>query len=116
MSRSFVLAVYFILPPTPTTTIIFAAVMGFFWLGVSPLVAGSVVEMFGLRWQAMIQGFAFFSHQIGSFVGAFGGGWLFDKLGSYDVALQMGVGLGLFAGVSQILFALFYPPHKPQTA
>lgn len=113
VSRSFVLAAYFILPPTPMTTILFAAVMGFLWLGVSPLVAGSVVEMFGLRWQAMIQGFAFFSHQIGSFFGAFGGGWLYDRLGSYDLALQLGVGLGLFAGLAQIIFALYNPPQKP---
>jgi predicted MFS family arabinose efflux permease len=116
VSRSFVLAVYFIIPPTPTSTILFAAVMGFLWLGVSPLVAGSVVEMFGLRWQAMIQGIAFFSHQIGSFVGAFGGGWLFDMLGSYDMALQIGVGLGLFAGLAQIIFALYRPPEKPMPA
>ena len=116
VSRSFVLAAYFILPPTPTTTILFAAVMGFLWLGVSPLVAGSVVDMFGLRWQAMIQGFAFFIHQIGSFVGAFGGGWLFDLLGSYDLALQIGVGLGLSAGIGQIMFALYRPPEKPMPA
>ena len=56
------------------------------WLGVGPLVAGSVVEMFGLRWQAMIQGVAFMSHQVGSFVGALGGGLLFDALRFYDLA------------------------------
>jgi hypothetical protein len=59
ISRSIVLGWYFILPPTPATTLVFAALMGFLWLGVGPLVAGSVVEMFGLRWQAMIQGLAF---------------------------------------------------------
>ena len=82
---------YFILPPTPAGTLVFAAVMGFLWLGVGPLVAGSVAEMFGLRWQAMIQGLAFMSHQIGSFVGAFGGGVLFDALGSYDLAWRLAV-------------------------
>jgi len=115
-SRSVVVACYFILPPTPETTILFAALMGFLWLGVSPLVAGSVIEMFGLRWQAMLQGFAFFSHQLGSFLGAFGGGWLFDKFGSYDLALQIGVSLGLVAGIVQILFALYRPPVKPMPA
>lgn len=115
-SRSLVLAWYFILPPTPASTILFAAVMGFLWLGVSPLVAGSVIEMFGLRWQAMLQGFAFFSHQFGSFLGAFGGGWLFDKFGSYDVALQLGIGMGLTAGVIQIIFALMRPPSKTAAA
>ncbi|MBO6825571.1 MAG: MFS transporter [Sneathiella sp.] len=111
--RSIVLAWYFILPPTASTTILFAALMGFLWLGVSPLVAGSVIEMFGLRWQAMLQGFAFFSHQFGSFLGAFGGGWLFDKFGSYDVALQLGIGMGLTAGTIQIIFALIRPPRSP---
>ena len=69
--------------------------MGFLWLGVGPLISGAVVEMFGLRWQAMIQGIAFMSHQLGSFVGAFGGGLLFDALGSYDLAWRVGVCLGL---------------------
>jgi predicted MFS family arabinose efflux permease len=79
--------------------------MGFLWLGVGPLVAGSVVEMFGLRWQAMFQGIAFMSHQIGSFMGAFGGGLLFDRFGSYDLAWRLGVGMGLTAGVIQIVAA-----------
>ena len=48
--------------------------MGFLWMGVGPLVAGAVAEMFGLQWQAMIQGLAFMSHQLGSFLGAYGGG------------------------------------------
>ncbi|WP_169543187.1 MFS transporter [Sneathiella aquimaris] len=112
-ARSLVLAWYFILPPSPESTILFAALMGFLWLGVSPLVAGSVIEMFGLRWQAMIQGLAFFSHQFGSFLGAFGGGWLFSRFGSYDLALTIGISMGLSAGIIQILFALYKTPAKP---
>ncbi len=113
ISRSIVLGWYFMLPPTPATTLVFAAIMGFLWLGVGPLVAGSVVEMFGLRWQAMIQGLAFMSHQLGSFVGAFGGGLLFDALGSYDLAWRLGVGMGLFAGIVQVMFALRRPLTGP---
>lgn len=79
------------------------------------LVAGSVVEMFGLRWQAMIQGFAFMSHQLGSFVGAFGGGLLFEALGSYDLAWRLGVAMGLTAGAVQIAFALLRPPRLATT-
>jgi predicted MFS family arabinose efflux permease len=109
ISRSIVLGWYFMLPPTPATTLVFAALMGFLWLGVSPLVAGSVVEMFGLRWQAMIQGLAFMSHQLGSFLGAFGGGLLLDALGSYDLAWRLGVGMGLAAGIVQVMFALLRP-------
>src|SRR5204862_8359796 len=94
IARSAVLGWYFFLPPTPAGTLVFAAAMGFLWLGVGPLVAGSVAEMFGLRWQAMIQGVAFMSHQIGSFVGAFGGGIIFDALGSYDLAWRLAVAMG----------------------
>jgi predicted MFS family arabinose efflux permease len=111
-TRSLGLCVYFMLPPTPLSTLAFAAVMGFLWLGVGPLIAGSVVEMFGLRWQAMIQGIAFMSHQLGSFVGALGGGLLFDALGSYDLAWKLIVGMGLTAGVVQISFALARPVSR----
>jgi predicted MFS family arabinose efflux permease len=108
--RSVVLAGYFIVPPTPASTLVFAAIMGFLWLGVVPLVAGSVAEMFGVRWQAMLQGVAFFGHQLGSFAGALGGGLLYDALGSYELAWRIGVGLGLAAGVVQIVVALHRPP------
>lgn len=113
VTRSFVLAWYFIETPTAATTMIFASIMGFLWLGVGPLVAGSVVEMFGLRWQAMIQGIAFMSHQFGSFLGAFGGGWLFDLNGNYTLAWQLGVGMGLTAGIIQIAYALARPASAP---
>lgn len=113
IARSIVLACYFVMPPTPASTLVFASAMGFLWLGVGPLVAGSVVEMFGLRWQAMIQGVAFMSHQVGSFVGALGGGLLFDALGSYDLAWRLGVALGLTAGLVQVTFALMRPPPAP---
>ena len=113
-SRSVVLACYFALPPTPLGTVIFAALMGFLWLGVGPLIAGAVAEMFGLRWQAMIQGLAFMSHQVGSFVGAYGGGVIFDALGSYDLAWKLGVGMGLVAGLLQLIFAAPGPPKSPR--
>ena len=111
--RSLVLAWYFMLPPTPTTTLVFGALMGFLWLGVGPLVAGAVAEMFGLQWQAMIQGLAFMSHQIGSFVGAYGGGLIYDSLGSYNLAWRIGVAVGLAAGLIQIAFALIRPTAPP---
>ncbi len=111
--RSVVLAGYFIAAPTPTSTLVFAGMMGFLWLGVVPLVAGSVAEMFGVRWQAMIQGLAFSSHQIGSFLGALGGGLLYDWLGSYELAWRIGVGMGLAAGALQIAVALWRPPAAP---
>ncbi len=116
VARSIVLAAYFFVPPTLAGTLVFASAMGFLWLGVGPLVAGAVVEMFGLRWQAMIQGVAFMSHQLGSFLGAFGGGVLFDALGSYDLAWRLGVAMGLAAGIGQVAFALLGPRLGPPPA
>jgi predicted MFS family arabinose efflux permease len=107
--RSLALGWYFMQPPTPATTLLFGAMMGFLWLGVGPLVAGAVAEMFGLQWQAMIQGLAFMSHQLGSFLGAYGGGLIYDQLGSYTMAWRIGVALGLAAGIIQVAFALVRP-------
>lgn len=112
ITRSVVLAIYFAQPATPMGTLVFAACMGFLWLGVGPLISGAVVEMFGLRWQAMIQGIAFMSHQLGSFLGALGGGVLFDRMGSYDLAWKIGVGCGLVGGTLQLLFAAPRPPRS----
>ncbi len=104
--RSLALLWYFAAQPTPEGTLVFAAVMGFLWLGVGPLVAGWITDVFGLRWQAMLGGVAFVSHQIGSFFGAYGGGVLYDLMGSYNTAVHVGVATGLAAGIVQIGFAL----------
>ncbi|WP_050385772.1 MFS transporter [Bradyrhizobium pachyrhizi] len=111
--RSLALAWYFMLPATPGSTLLFGAIMGFLWMGVGPLVAGAVAEMFGLRWQAMIQGLAFMSHQVGSFLGAYGGGLIYDSLGSYAMAWRIGVALGLAGGIIQLAFALIRPAQPP---
>ncbi|WP_315833379.1 MFS transporter [Bradyrhizobium prioriisuperbiae] len=113
ITRSLVLAWYFMHAASPATTLLFAAMMGFLWLGVGPLVAGAVAEMFGLKWQAMIQGLAFMSHQVGSFVGAYGGGVLYDSLGSYSLAWRIGVATGLAAGIVQVAYALIRPSEPP---
>jgi predicted MFS family arabinose efflux permease len=112
--RSLALGWYFMLPPTPATTLLFGAIMGFLWLGVGPLVAGAVADMFGLQWQAMIQGLAFMSHQLGSFMGAYGGGLIYDQLGSYNMAWRIGVALGLAGGIIQVAFALIRPSEPPR--
>src|SRR5512140_2916466 len=113
VARSLVLAWYFMLAPSEATTLVFGAMMGFLWLGVGPLVAGAVAELFGLQWQAMIQGLAFMSHQLGSFLGAYGGGLIYDSLGSYNMAWRIGVALGLAGGIIQVAFALIRPSAPP---
>lgn len=100
--RSSFIVVYFLLPATPTTTLVFAAVMGLLWLGVAPLVTGLVAQIFGLRYMATLTGLAFLCHQTGSFFGAWGAGLLFDALGNYDLAWQIGVAIGVTAGIAQI--------------
>jgi len=100
--RSAFIVVYFMLPATPVTTLIFAAVMGLLWLGVAPLVTGLVGQIFGLRYMATLTGLAFFCHQTGSFFGAWGAGLIFDALGNYDLAWQIGVAIGVTAGIAQI--------------
>ena len=111
LARSLVLMVYFIIPPTPTTTLVFAAAMGMLWLGVIPLVSGYVAELFGTRYMATILGLSFVIHQMGSVIGAWGGGMIFDAFGSYDLAWRIGVLIGVAAGTVQLLFG---GPARPK--
>lgn len=101
--RSAIIALYFTLPPTPTSTLIFAAAMGTLWLGVAPLVNGLVIHLFGLRYVATLTGLAFFSHQIGSFLGAWGGGLIYSTMGSYEWAWKSAVLIGIAAGIFQMM-------------
>ncbi len=100
--RSLFITAYFLVPPSPTSTLVFAAAMGTLWLGVVPLISGLVVHLFGLRFMATLSGIAFFSHQVGSFIGAWGGGLIYSMLGSYDLAWKGAVAIGLIAGAFQM--------------
>lgn len=102
--RSGVIAAYFLVPPTPASTLIFAAAMGLIWLGVIPLVSGFVADLFGTRYMGTILGLSFVVHQAGSVVGAWGGGMIFTAFGSYDLAWRFGVAAGALAGVVLIVF------------
>jgi MFS family permease len=102
--RSVVIAAYFVLPPTPTSTLLFAAAMGMLWWpGLVPLIGGLVAEFFGTRYMATLLGLSFVVHQAGSSLGAWGGGLIFDLYGSYDRAWQIGTLIGFAAGIVQIL-------------
>ena len=102
IARSLAITVYFMSPPTPTSTLIFAAAMGTLWLGVVPLINGLVAHLFGLRFMATLTGVAFLSHQVGSFLGAWGGGLIYSTMGSYDLAWKSAVGIGIAAGLFQM--------------
>jgi predicted MFS family arabinose efflux permease len=102
MLRSIALFIFFTYPPTPISTLVFGAAMGTLWLGVVPLVSGLIVHLFGLRFMATLSGIAFMSHQVGSFLGAWGGGYIFNSFGNYDLAWKLAVGIGLAAGLFQM--------------
>ncbi len=102
--RSAMFAAYFMMPPTPTSTLLFAAAMGLLWWpGLAPLIGGLVANIFGTRYLATLLGLSFVVHQLGSSLGAWGGGLIFDMFGSYDRAWQIGTLIGFAAGVIQIL-------------
>ncbi|MEK9720199.1 MAG: hypothetical protein VW257_03940 [Quisquiliibacterium sp.] len=90
---------------------LFAAAMGSLWLGVVPLVNGLVIHLFGLRYVATLSGIAFFSHQVGSFLGAWGGGVIYSALGSYEWAWKSAVLIGLIAGAAQMTMNLTPSPR-----
>jgi MFS family permease len=102
--RSAIFVLYFVLPPTPASTLMFAAAMGMLWWpGLLPLIGGLVAEMFGTRYMATLLGLSFVVHQAGSSLGTWGGGLIFDLFGSYDRAWQIGALIGFLAGVVQIV-------------
>jgi MFS family permease len=112
--RALVFTAYFVMPPTSASTLLFAAAMGMLWLSVAPLVSGLVAEMFGTRYMATLLGISFVMHQVGSSLGAWGGGLIFTATGSYDRAWQVGVLIGFGAGVVQILAG--GPPRRRDRA
>ena len=99
IGRSIAVTAFLLLPQTPTSVIVFACVMGLLWLSTVAPTNALVALFFGTRHLGMLSGIVFFSHQIGSFLGVWLGGYLRDVTGSYDAVWWFGVVLGLFAAV-----------------
>jgi predicted MFS family arabinose efflux permease len=97
LGRSIAISIFLWAPPSPLSTYLFAAIMGFLWLSTIPLTNGIVAQIFGVKYLTMLSGLIFFSHQLGSFCGAFLGGYLFDRTGSYAIVWQIAIALGIFA-------------------
>src|SRR5262245_59856657 len=87
------------LPPSPVVTLLYGAVTGLLWLSTVPPTSGLVALMFGTRWLAMLFGIAFFSHQVGGFLGVYLGGALFERTGSYDIVWWLGVLFGVISAI-----------------
>lgn len=99
IGRSILVTAFLLLPQTPSTVIVFAVLMGLLWLSTVPPTNSLVAIMFGTSHLGLLGGIVFFSHQIGSFLGVWLGGYLYDLLGTYDPVWWMGVVLGLFAAL-----------------
>jgi predicted MFS family arabinose efflux permease len=97
--RSLAVVAFITMPITNTSTLLFTASMGFLWLTTVPLTMGLVTVMFGTRYMATLYGFVFVSHQVGSFLGVWLGGRLYDEFGNYDIVWWLGVALGVFAAI-----------------
>jgi predicted MFS family arabinose efflux permease len=99
LSRSVVIVAFLAAPLTPMSVYLFAAVMGVLWLSTVPPTNAVVAQIFGVQYLSMLGGFVFLSHQIGSFLGVWLGGLLYDRTGSYDVVWWIAVALGVFAAL-----------------
>lgn len=99
LARSVAIVLFLWAPLTPTSVYIFSAVMGVLWLSTVPPTNAVVAQIFGVAHLSMLGGFVFFSHQIGSFMGVWLGGFLYDKTGSYDIVWYIAIALGVFAAL-----------------
>ena len=98
-ARAVVIALFLVVPLSGVSAVAFGAAIGFLWLGTVPLTSGLVARVFGVRYLSMLYGVVFASHQLGAFLGAWGGGYAYDVLGSYDSVWLASIGLALFAMV-----------------
>ena len=99
LSRAVVIAVFIAAPLSPASVYIFSSLMGLLWLSTVPVTNAAVAQIFGIQHLSMLSGFIFFSHQIGSFMGVWLGGYLYDRTGSYDIVWYLAIALGVFAAL-----------------
>ena len=99
LGRTVLSAWFILMPMTPTTVLVFSAVMGSLWLATVPLTSGLVAYIYGLKYMGTLYGLVFLSHQIGSFVGVWLGGDFYDRFGSYEIVWWVGVGTGLLSAI-----------------
>lgn len=99
LSRALAIAIFLWLPLTAWSVYVFSAVMGLLWLSTVPLTNAVVAQIFGVRYLSTLGGFVFLSHQVGSFLGAWLGGKLYEASGNYDVVWGLAIALGIFAAL-----------------
>jgi predicted MFS family arabinose efflux permease len=99
LTRAVVISIFLLVPLSPMSVYVFSAVMGLLWLSTVPPTNAMVAQIFGVAHLSMLGGFVFFSHQIGSFMGVWLGGYLFDRTGSYDIVWYIAIALGVLAAL-----------------
>ena len=99
LARSFAIVAFLVVPLSPASVYVFASVMGLLWLSTVLVTNATVAQIFGVAHLSMLSGFVFFSHQIGSFLGVWLGGYLYDRTGSYDIVWYIAIALGVFAAL-----------------
>lgn len=98
-ARAIAITVFLVVPLSPVSVYVFSAVMGTLWLSTIPPTNATIAQIFGVQHLSMLGGFVFFSHQIGSFLGVWLGGYLYDATGSYDIVWYISIALGIFAAL-----------------
>ena len=98
-ARAVTISLFLLAPLSPTSVYLFAAVMGVLWLSTVPPTNAALAQIFGIQHMSMLSGFVFLSHQIGSFMGVWLGGFLYDRNGNYDLVWYIAIALGVFAGL-----------------
>lgn len=116
MARAVAISVFLIVPLSPWSVYIFSSVMGLLWLSTVPPTNATVAQIFGVAHLSMLGGFVFFSHQVGSFMGVWLGGVLYDKTGSYDIVWYISIALGIFAALVNLPVREAPISRKLQTA
>ncbi|WP_137895049.1 MFS transporter [Ramlibacter sp. 2FC] len=99
LARAVAISAFLLAPLSPASVYLFSAVMGLLWLSTVPPTNAVVAQIFGIQHLSMLSGFVFFSHQIGSFMGVWLGGYLYDRTGSYDIVWYIAIALGVFAAL-----------------
>jgi predicted MFS family arabinose efflux permease len=99
LARSVAITLFLLAPLTPLSVYVFSAVMGLLWLSTVPPTNAIVAQIFGVAHLSMLGGFVFFSHQVGSFMGVWLGGYLYDRTGSYDIVWVIAIALGVLAAL-----------------
>ena len=100
--RALIGLIFILLPITPVTVILFSLFMGSLWLATVPLTSGLIAHIYGLRYMGTLYGLVFFSHQIGSFLGVWMGGRLYDATGDYTLVWWIGIGVSVFSTLIHI--------------